>query len=593
MHRMLGARDDLMQAFGRKCRRGFVILAVIAALDMSSSAAAEEPLKSLVQRAFDSHQKGQYSEALPLLRRAYQLDSKDYFVNLLLGIDLLRTGEPKDSVSFLKAASLFRPKEAFPLAYLGEALARQGLYGAAAEAYLKAVQVAPGSTESSVAFVDFALARFASMSGTLRSSQAGLAAEYRLRALALHKTDVSRRQLLEHAADLESTAPGIWSDLARAALADDDITAAERYQHQALEQDPDDLVAWVVDARLAARRSDWRRTVERINAVGRRSPSQLRQAVREWPSQLRPPARGMSGAATTFFSCVRLPANPCKFFPIPSTAPASPSVLYREQRWESLTRLPAPTQTESWFQRGVAFARLEDCERAIPALERGLAKGTPDVYGMFLLSWCYSREAGRVAEQVHETEGDVAVRLMRGDILLRLRANSQAAIAEYQAALAEHPNDPAVLERLADAQFGAGKMDDARLTAQFALKLDPQRLSAKRTLAKIAMQERDYATALPYLREFVARNSEDAVARVELGKASAQTGSLDEAWQNLAPVLERGYPDEKGSLHYLLGTVLKKMGRTQEADKAFSVAQQLSDAFQQRSYRDQEKDAQP
>jgi Flp pilus assembly protein TadD len=107
------------------------------------------------------------------------------------------------------------------------------------------------------------------------------------------------------------------------------------------------------------------------------------------------------------------------------------------------------------------------------------------------------------------------------------------------------------------------------------------------------MQERDYAAALPYLREFVALNSEDAVARIELGKASAQTGSLDEAWQNLAPALEKGYPDEKGALHYLLGTVLKKMGRTQEAEKAFAMAQQLSEAFQQKSYHDQEKDAQP
>lgn len=586
-----------MHVFGVKLSRRFLILALIAAsiaaLGMSSSAAADETLKSLVQRAFDLHQRGQYSEALPLLRRAYQLDSKEYFVNLLLGIDLLRTGEPKDSVSFLKTASLLRPKEEFPLAYLGEAFARQSLYGEAAEAYLKAVHAAPGSAESSVAFVDLALSRFASMSETLRSSQAGLAAEYRLRALAPHEADVSRRQLLEHSADLQSTAPGIWTDLARAALADADTTATERYMRQALEQHPNDLAAWVVDAQLAAQRSDWMRAVERINAVGRRSPSQLTQAARDWPPQLRPPASAISGAATRFFSCVRQPATPCKFPPVASAAPASSSALYREQRWESLTKLPPPIQTESWFQRGVAFARLEDCDRAIPALERGLRKETPDVYGMFLLSWCYSREAGRVAEQVHETEGDVAVRLMRGDILLRLRANALAAIAEYQAALAEHPNDPAALERLADAQFGAGKMDDARQTAQSAIKLDPQRLSAKRTLAKIAMQERDYATALPYLREFVARNSEDAGARVELGKASAQTGSLDEAWQNLAPALDQGYPDEKGSLHYLLGTVLKKMGRTQEAEKAFSAAQQLSDAFQQRSYRDQEKDAQP
>ena len=276
-----------------------------------------------------------------------------------------------------------------------------------------------------------------------------------------------------------------------------------------------------------------------------------------------------------------------------NAAGVSSAALYREQRWESLAKLPRPTQTESWFQRGVAFARLEDCNRAIPALERGLRKETPDVYGMFLLSWCYSQEAGRVAKEVHQTEGDVAVRLMRGDILLRLQGNSQAAISEYRTALAEHPNDPEILERLADAQFRAAEIDNARQSAQSALQLDPQRLSAKRTLAKIAMQERDYAAALPYLREFVALNSEDAVARIELGKASAQTGSLDEAWQNLAPALEKGYPDEKGALHYLLGTVLKKMGRTQEAEKAFATAQQLSEAFQQKSYRDQEKDAQP
>src|ERR1019366_7106677 len=113
LHRMLGTRDDFMHVFGVKLSRRFLILALIAAsiaaLGMSSSAAADETLKSLVQRAFDLHQRGQYSEALPLLRRAYQLDSKEYFVNLLLGIDLLRTGEPKDSVSFLKTASLLRP----------------------------------------------------------------------------------------------------------------------------------------------------------------------------------------------------------------------------------------------------------------------------------------------------------------------------------------------------------------------------------------------------------------------------------------------------------------------------------------------------
>jgi tetratricopeptide (TPR) repeat protein len=177
---------------------------------------------------------------------------------------------------------------------------------------------------------------------------------------------------------------------------------------------------------------------------------------------------------------------------------------------------------------------------------------------------------------------------MRGDIFLRLQAKPELAISEYQQALDASGNDPSVVERLAEAQLGAGKTDAARATAESALKIDPQRMGAKRTLARIAMQDRDYSAALPYLKELAARNPTDISGQVELGKACAQTGALDEAWQNLAPALKHGYPDEKGTLHYLLGTVLKKMGRTTEAERAFAEASQLSDAFQHKSYRDQD-----
>ena len=199
-----------------------------------------------------------------------------------------------------------------------------------------------------------------------------------------------------------------------------------------------------------------------------------------------------------------------------------------------------------------------------------------------------------MADTVQQSGNDEApMHLMRGDILLRLQAKAAVAVSEYQQALAQHANDPAVLERLAEAQLGAGQIEAARQNAQAALKIDPQRLVPKRTLAKIAMQERDYSVALPYLRELVNRDPQDESTRIELGKACAQTGVLDEAWRNLAPALAKGYPDEKGSLHYLLGGVLKKMGRNTEADQAFATAAQLSDAFQQKSYRDQDADARP
>lgn len=572
------------------------ILSIIAILAVACHA-AEEDFKSLVQRAFELHQRGDFTQALPLLHRADQLEPQDYFVNLLLGIDTLRVGQAKTAVPFLKNAARLRPREEYPLAYLGEAYARQDMFGDAAEAYLRAVKVAPESSESSVAFVDFALARFASMSSVMRSSKRGLAAEYRLRALAMRKGDPSRQSMLQRAADLDPTAPGIWSDLALGVLQAGNLPEAGRFVHQALAADPNDQEAWVADAQLAARSSDWNRAITRINSAAQRSLETLSHAVEDWPEELQPPSSAvLSGAARKFFTCTREPRAHCDFGPPTRSLSTASPAFFREQRWEQVVKLPAPhaDQTDAWRQRGIAFAHLDDCSNAIPSLERGFSTTAEDIYAMFLLSWCYSREAGQAAEQIQQSGGDeVPIHLMRGDILLRLQAKADLAVTEYQAAIDRSPNDPAILERMADAQFGAGNMDMARQNAQAALKIDPKRLAPKRTLAKIAMQNRDYGTALPYLRELVANNAQDSTMRIELAKACAQTGSLEEAWQNLAPVLESGYPDEKGSLHYLLGTVLRKMGRTAEADKAFAAATQLSEAFQQKAYRDQDQDAQP
>src|SRR5690348_2036334 len=106
-----------MQWFEPEKRRWLGVLAFLALLGIRGSSAGNTDAKTLVQQAFDFHQKGQFSEALPLLHRAYELAPQDYFVNLLLGIDSLRTGQAKAAVAFLKNASRLRPKEEYPLAY--------------------------------------------------------------------------------------------------------------------------------------------------------------------------------------------------------------------------------------------------------------------------------------------------------------------------------------------------------------------------------------------------------------------------------------------------------------------------------------------
>jgi len=234
---------------------------------------------------------------------------------------------------------------------------------------------------------------------------------------------------------------------------------------------------------------------------------------------------------------------------------------------------------------GLAVNPDAGCAAAIPALERKLATGSGGaVEAAYRLSVCYAQEAGKAEKGLAAAAEDpAAVHRLRGDVLLRLKTDAAGAEAEYRQAIALKPGDPALLERLAEAQLSAGDPEAARASAQAALAIDPHRGEALRTLASLAMSNRDYDQALPWLRQLAQQAPGDRLVQVELGKALAQTGEPAEALRLLAPALAAGYPDEKGALHALAGRQLRKLGRDAEAARAEAEARRLSDAFQARS----------
>src|SRR6476646_10667161 len=107
--------------------------------------AEQETFQSLLKQGFELHQRAQFAEAIPLLKKAYRLEPNDYFVNLLLGIDLMRTGKAADAIPRLQLAARVKPSEEIPEGYLGEAEATLGHYPQAAEAYLAAIERSHGS----------------------------------------------------------------------------------------------------------------------------------------------------------------------------------------------------------------------------------------------------------------------------------------------------------------------------------------------------------------------------------------------------------------------------------------------------------------
>jgi hypothetical protein len=51
-----------------------------------------------MKQGFELHQQARFGEAIPILDHACRLEPEDYFANLLLGIDLLRSGRAEESV---------------------------------------------------------------------------------------------------------------------------------------------------------------------------------------------------------------------------------------------------------------------------------------------------------------------------------------------------------------------------------------------------------------------------------------------------------------------------------------------------------------
>src|SRR5260370_30532384 len=208
--------------------------------------------KSLLHQGFELHEKSDYARAILLLRRAYRIQPRDYFVNLLLGIDLLRTGQAGDAIRFLRMDARINPREEFPHEYLGEAEASLEHFAEAAAAYIQATRVAPESSQAAITLADFGLDRFAKIAVDLRSSRKGLAAAYRLQALANSATDSSRLELLTPTADLDEDAPGIWSEIALVQMRANAFQAARKSTSRAGLRDSNDLRAWQIQTYIAA-----------------------------------------------------------------------------------------------------------------------------------------------------------------------------------------------------------------------------------------------------------------------------------------------------------------------------------------------------
>lgn len=577
-------------ALSRACsiaRWGLLLLMACAPLAGAAPPTQPDELQRLLQEGSALSDTGDYGRAVAVLSRAVQLAPRDPRANYLLGVALLESGHPTDAIPPLRLAA--DADEGNPAAegYLGDAEMEVKHFGLAAEMFERAVARSPGSEQALVWWTNFSLERYRQLMFALCASTNGRAAFLQV---AAESSDMDRKQvqsLLSQAATMNPHLDEIWGEtgVAQARLGMDAEAVANL--KRARQAQPEALSTLELESMVDAARGDWPDADALIVDLSQRSRTEWERFLAAWPRKLVPDANDSSGAAR----CLREGTAACE----PAiehqrvTEVLSSDRLFAQGRWELLIALAPPAKNDAlnWFRRGIGFAKLGRCSEAIPALESGLEAGAENAAAR--LATCYESEAERAADRLKAEGKESAVHKIRGDILLSIRLDPSQAVNEYNQALELKPNDPEILEKLAEAYFSLGEMDRARQSAESALRERPHRTQVLRLLVRIAIGERDYSTALGLLDKLAALEPDDPWVRIQQGTAYAQTGRPKEAAERLKPALEAGYADEKGALHAILSSQLRKLGRDEEAKRVSDEAVRLADSYQQQT-RSQTKD---
>ena len=158
------------------------------------------------------------------------------------------------------------------------------------------------------------------------------------------------------------------------------------------------------------------------------------------------------------------------------------------------------------------------------------------------------------------------------------QGHTNAAIAEFRKALAIDPHLPGAHFELAEL-FHASDDDAAKKEAEKEYRLtlteNPQDAKSISRLAEIDEQKGNTQQALEEYRNAVRLQPGDADAKVGLAKILSETNHTDEALLLLEEAVRLEPTD--ATAHYRLGTIYRKLGRSEDSKKEFEIYKKYKD----------------
>ena len=233
----------------------------------------------------------------------------------------------------------------------------------------------------------------------------------------------------------------------------------------------------------------------------------------------------------------------------------------------------APNDKEPRIFLSRAYASVGRRRKAIDTLKAGLVRNPGDLDLLYWIGWHYNE----LAEQTHEnmvrrSPSHYLVHELEGD-QFRLKQEYDKALEAYGKALNAAPDAPGIHFKLGEVYRRLLKFDEARRELESELRINPFHAQANFELGDIDVKQGSFKEGMPYLQRALEIDPKLVEAHRSLGKAFLAEKHYDNALYEFS-LVARADPGDH-TIHALLATAYRQMGRTKEAEEETRTYERL------------------
>ena len=234
---------------------------------------------------------------------------------------------------------------------------------------------------------------------------------------------------------------------------------------------------------------------------------------------------------------------------------------------------PGDEQAQLYLARSMFSLGRQEAGSAV--LQKLLQKSPSNVEALYALGQMYMKLAQKTLTRLEDKAPDSYLTNLISGQLLESMENYDGALAQYKKALAKEPYFKGAHYNLGNIFWLEGKWMEAISELKQELTRDPYNCLAYWKIANSLVNTReDSATALENVKRAVEICPDLAQAHADHGRLLADKGDLQQSIASFQRAIQLSM--DEPSVHFLLSTVYRKLGRIAEANAEVEVVQQLN-----------------